>query len=101
MRLRGPLDAGALERALTDVVGRHEALRTVFQVTDGTPYQQVRPAGQAQVPLPVITAGRPASPLDEVAARELSAAPRPSTCPATSRCARPCWQHRPRPTTTC
>ena len=56
VRLRGVLDAGALEQALTDLVGRHEALRTVFQVADGTPYQQVLPAGQAGVPLPVITA---------------------------------------------
>src|SRR5262249_55583052 len=30
MRLRGALEAGALERALRTVVTRHEALRTVF-----------------------------------------------------------------------
>ena len=48
VRLSGPLDAGALRQALTDVVGRHEALRTVFRVIDGIPYQQVLPAGQAE-----------------------------------------------------
>ncbi|MEV4091322.1 amino acid adenylation domain-containing protein [Streptosporangium saharense] len=41
VRLRGPIDAGALERALTDVVARHEALRTVFPSVDGVPYQKV------------------------------------------------------------
>ncbi|WP_344571013.1 amino acid adenylation domain-containing protein, partial [Kitasatospora viridis] len=41
LRLRGPLDAAALEAALGDVVRRHEALRTVFGEQDGTPYQRV------------------------------------------------------------
>lgn len=41
MRLRGPLDAGALERALNAVVARHEALRTVFHEVDGQPVQVV------------------------------------------------------------
>ncbi|MER7134899.1 condensation domain-containing protein, partial [Streptosporangium saharense] len=41
VRLRGPIDAGALESALADVVDRHEALRTVFPSVDGVPYQKV------------------------------------------------------------
>jgi hypothetical protein len=56
VRLGGVLDAGALALALADVVVRHEALRTVFQVADGVPYQLVLPAGQVEVPLPVIAA---------------------------------------------
>ena len=56
VRLCGVLDVGALRQALADVVVRHEALRTVFQVADGTPYQQVLPGGQVDVPLPVIAA---------------------------------------------
>jgi amino acid adenylation domain-containing protein len=40
-RLHGGLDAEALAAALRDVVGRHEALRTVFAVADGQPYQRV------------------------------------------------------------
>ncbi|MFE9686821.1 amino acid adenylation domain-containing protein [Streptomyces sp. NPDC006285] len=40
-RLNGPLDVPALSAALTDVVDRHEALRTVFLVRDGIPYQRV------------------------------------------------------------
>ena len=42
-RLRGPLDAGALRRALDEVVRRHEALRTVFPERDGQPVQVVAP----------------------------------------------------------
>jgi amino acid adenylation domain-containing protein len=43
LRLRGPLDAGALERALGEVVRRHEALRTTFAERDGVPVQVVAP----------------------------------------------------------
>jgi non-ribosomal peptide synthetase component F len=47
LRLRGPLDAGALERALDGLVARHEALRTrLVSGADGRPRQIVdEPAG--------------------------------------------------------
>ncbi|MFG1798288.1 amino acid adenylation domain-containing protein [Nocardia sp. NPDC049149] len=46
--LTGPLDIEALRLAIVDVVGRHEALRTVFPEVDGVPYQHVRePAAPA------------------------------------------------------
>ena len=41
-----------------DVAARHEALRTVFAVADGQPYQHVIEAGQAVVPVTVTAAGR-------------------------------------------
>src|SRR5919204_3775819 len=41
LRLRGALDNGALERALVEIVRRHEALRTGFAVEDGRPVQVV------------------------------------------------------------
>ncbi|MFF8404303.1 amino acid adenylation domain-containing protein [Streptomyces sp. NPDC015684] len=56
LRLSGPLDTTALRSALTDVVVRHEALRTVFRVEDGEAYQLVLPGDGVDVPLPVVPA---------------------------------------------
>ncbi|MEW5930636.1 MAG: amino acid adenylation domain-containing protein, partial [Gemmatimonadota bacterium] len=44
-RLGGALDGAALERALGEVVRRHEALRTVFAEVDGSPVQVIAPFG--------------------------------------------------------
>jgi amino acid adenylation domain-containing protein len=53
LRLAGPLDAAALERALGEVVCRHEALRTVFRAAGGgEPVQVILPAPRPYV-LPV------------------------------------------------
>ncbi len=43
VRLAGALDAGALERALGEIVRRHEALRTTFPERDGAPVQEIAP----------------------------------------------------------
>ncbi|AEN12880.1 MULTISPECIES: non-ribosomal peptide synthetase [unclassified Streptomyces] len=51
LRLDGPLDAGALESALGDVIERHESLRTVFPDTDGVARQAVRDAEGADLDL--------------------------------------------------
>ncbi|MCA1845786.1 MAG: condensation domain-containing protein, partial [Actinobacteria bacterium] len=50
-RLNGPLDAEALQRALTEIVLRHEALRTSFPAPGGQPRQRV--AALAPVGLPL------------------------------------------------
>ncbi|HST57554.1 MAG TPA: condensation domain-containing protein, partial [Longimicrobium sp.] len=42
-RLGGALDEAALERAVGEIVRRHEALRTVFTEVDGSPVQVVAP----------------------------------------------------------
>ncbi|HEY5785040.1 MAG TPA: amino acid adenylation domain-containing protein [Microlunatus sp.] len=54
--LRGPFDAAALGQALTDVVTRHEALRTVFPVgPTGQPRQQVLDIDQAELRVEVVS----------------------------------------------
>ncbi|MGC0419794.1 amino acid adenylation domain-containing protein, partial [Embleya sp. AB8] len=48
LRLDGPLDAAALAAAVTDVVARHESLRTlVVEDADGTPEQRILAPEQA------------------------------------------------------
>lgn len=44
-RYRGPLDTAALERALSELIRRHEPLRTTFDFVDGTPCQVVGEPG--------------------------------------------------------
>ncbi|MCY1064843.1 alpha/beta fold hydrolase [Nannocystis sp. RBIL2] len=48
VHLRGPLCVDALRRALDDLAGRHDILRTVLRVEDGVPMQVARP----HLPLP-------------------------------------------------
>lgn len=43
MRLDGPLDRGALHRALQLLAARHESLRTTFPSVDGRPWQVIGP----------------------------------------------------------
>ena len=50
LRLSGPLDATALERALGEVIRRHEALRTTFPAVRGRPRQVVLPARPFALP---------------------------------------------------
>ncbi|HEX7241692.1 MAG TPA: condensation domain-containing protein, partial [Longimicrobiaceae bacterium] len=42
-RLGGALDEAALERSLSEIVRRHEALRTTFREEDGSPVQAIAP----------------------------------------------------------
>jgi amino acid adenylation domain-containing protein len=51
-RLRGPLDLGALNTALLDVIRRHEILRTRVTAQDDEPVQVA--AAHAEVDLPVV-----------------------------------------------
>ncbi len=72
VRLVGDLDTAVLERCFTELVRRHEALRTVFAAVEGRPVQVVQaPAAfrLAQVDLRVLPAEQ-----REAAARRLAAA---------------------------
>ncbi|HEY0783342.1 MAG TPA: amino acid adenylation domain-containing protein, partial [Thermoanaerobaculia bacterium] len=50
LRLRGDLDVAALRASLTEVVRRHESLRTTFERVDGRPVQRVWPAQEVSLP---------------------------------------------------
>ncbi len=50
LRLTGRLNPDALRAALADVVGRHEALRTVFPEADGRPHQRILAPDQVELP---------------------------------------------------
>jgi hypothetical protein len=50
-RIRGRLDIPTLQRALNEIVGRHEILRTTFSLIDGLPRQIVH--ATAAIPLPL------------------------------------------------
>ncbi|MEQ0563558.1 non-ribosomal peptide synthase/polyketide synthase [Amycolatopsis sp. NEAU-NG30] len=51
LRLRGKLDTGVLNRALTALVARHESLRTTFATVDGHGVQVVHPPYAVEVPV--------------------------------------------------
>jgi amino acid adenylation domain-containing protein len=57
-RLRGALDVEALRRSLEAIRGRHESLRTRFEVRNGAPVQAIDPPSSFSLPL-VDLAGLP------------------------------------------
>jgi len=51
LKLTGVLDAKALESAFSEVVRRHEVLRTSFDSDDTGPFQVVHPHYQVRIPI--------------------------------------------------
>ncbi len=60
IRIRGRLDTQALQKALAEIVTRHEVLRTRFINIDGTPRQVI--ADSPDVPLPLVDLAGDATP---------------------------------------
>ncbi|OLB77884.1 MAG: hypothetical protein AUI14_14900 [Actinobacteria bacterium 13_2_20CM_2_71_6] len=66
LRLSGPLDVAALERALTLVAVRQAVLRTTFETTGGVPAQRVGSPVTIKVPITEVTGAN----LDEAIRRD-------------------------------
>jgi aspartate racemase len=58
-RLSGDLDVAALEKALGEIIQRHEALRTVFAEVDGRPVQIIKDSYTFQLPTKDLRGGAP------------------------------------------
>ncbi|HLE82982.1 MAG TPA: condensation domain-containing protein, partial [Thermoanaerobaculia bacterium] len=71
VRFRGVLAPAALERALTEIVRRHEVLRTTFPARAGRPVQAIHPP--FRVALPVVDLGALPAARREAVARALVA----------------------------
>jgi len=56
IRMEGRLDVAALKRALSALVERHEALRTLFVTVDGIPSQTISPARPVELPVEDLSA---------------------------------------------
>jgi len=70
LRLKGTLKVTELERALNEIVRRHESQRTVFTVTDGHPVQVVLP--NVTIPLTIHNLASQPEDLREAEARRIS-----------------------------
>ncbi len=56
LRISGPLNQAALREAIQEIVHRHEALRSVFQMRDGQTIQIVLPSSARELPLTDLSA---------------------------------------------
>ena len=58
IRLSGSLDVAALQAAVSDVVARHEVLRTVYPEVDGVGFQEILSVDRVVLDLsPVVVSG--------------------------------------------
>jgi amino acid adenylation domain-containing protein len=71
LRLRGALDVEILEECLSEIIRRHEVLRTVIVSEDGNPVQVIRPAGPCRIPVSDVS-GCPDQHVETVISTEVS-----------------------------
>ncbi|MFS8070706.1 MAG: condensation domain-containing protein, partial [Byssovorax sp.] len=71
VRFEGALDAAALERALREIVRRHEVLRTTFATVDNRPIQVIRPEVDLRLPI-LDLSSLPAAEREPAVRRELA-----------------------------
>lgn len=77
VRFLGPLDVESLERALSEIVCRHEVLRTTYESVDGVPRQRIHPPAAFRLPvsdLSTLPDQNPAGEANRVIASEVSQA---------------------------
>ncbi|MEP7341615.1 MAG: condensation domain-containing protein, partial [Acidobacteriota bacterium] len=72
LRISGPFSLPVFEQTLSEIVRRHESLRTVFQQKDGLPVQIIKPAQPITVPVTDLS-GYPAEEREELARQFISA----------------------------
>jgi amino acid adenylation domain-containing protein len=60
-RVHGELDVDVLRRSLSLVLARHDALRSSIRSADGSPYQVIQPAGDAELAIVDLTEVAPES----------------------------------------
>ena len=51
VRLRGVLDVDAMQKAVDEILRRHEVMRTTFAIHEGQPVQMIRPSGEIPIHL--------------------------------------------------
>ena len=88
LRLRGALDVDALEASLTEIVRRHETLRTHFADEGGEPVQVVAPPHRVRLPiadLAELPAAEREAAVQDLAADEAAAAVLPGHRPPVPR----------------
>ena len=66
VRIRGAVDAASLERALGEIVRRHDVLRTVYPAPDGVPLPGVEPWSPVPLPIEELRGGGEAAAMDVV-----------------------------------
>ncbi|HEY0603581.1 MAG TPA: amino acid adenylation domain-containing protein [Herpetosiphonaceae bacterium] len=69
LRLRGDLDIPALEHSLSEIVRRHEVLRTTFADIEGQPVAVIHPAQPGRLPIEDLSALEPAARMAEMHSR--------------------------------